>query len=182
MRPLFRRGPWQRLSLLDRWLLIELLGPLLFFVALFTLLLLTGGVMFELVRQMVDKNLPITIATQVLLFSTPRWLAFSVPMGTLMASLFVYTRLSTNSELTALRSLGVTTARMIAPAMVVAVLMTGLTFVLNDVVVPGSNRFAEVTLQRALGRSLATEKGRTSFIHASVRGPGALMTPLQNAG
>ena len=121
MRPLSRRGPWQRLSLLDRWLLIELLGPLLFFVALFTLLLLTGGVMFELVRQMVDKNLPITIATQVLLFSTPRWLAFSVPMGTLMASLFVYTRLSANSELTALRSLGVTTARMIAPAMVVAV-------------------------------------------------------------
>ena len=49
-----------RLDLLDRWLLKELLGPLLFFIALFTLLLLTGGVMFELVRQMVDKNLPIT--------------------------------------------------------------------------------------------------------------------------
>ncbi len=160
MNQLLRRGPWRRVSLLDRWLLIELLGPLLFFVALFTLLLLTGGVMFELVRQMVDKNLPITIAAQVLLFSMPRWLAFSVPMGTLMASLFVYTRLSANSELTALRSLGVTTARMIAPAMVVAVLMTGITFVLNDVVVPGSNRFAEVTLQRALGRSLATEKGQ----------------------
>ena len=50
-----------RLDLLDRWLLKELLGPLLFFIALFTLLLLTGGVMFELVRQMVDKNLPITL-------------------------------------------------------------------------------------------------------------------------
>ena len=160
MRLLLRGGPWQRFRLLDRWLFKELIGPLLFFVALFTLLLLTGGVMFELVRQMVDKNLPINIAVQVLLFSTPRWLAFSVPMGTLMASLFVYTRLSANSELTALRSLGVTTVRMIAPAMVVAVLMTGLTFVLNDVVVPGSNRFAEVTLQRALGRSLATEKGQ----------------------
>ena len=96
-----------RLDLLDRWLLKELLGPLLFFIALFTLLLLTGGVMFELVRQMVDKNLPITIAVQVLLFSIPRWLAFSVPIGTLMASLFVFTRLSANSELTALRSLGV---------------------------------------------------------------------------
>ena len=54
-----------RLDLLDRWLLKELLGPILFFIALFTLLLLTGGVMFELVRQMVDKNLPITIAVQV---------------------------------------------------------------------------------------------------------------------
>ena len=57
-----KRATWMRLDLLDRWLLNELLGPLLFFIALFTLLLLTGGVMFELVRQMVDKNLPITIA------------------------------------------------------------------------------------------------------------------------
>ena len=102
-----RRATWLRLSLLDRWLLKELLGPLLFFIALFTLLLLTGGVMFELIRKIVDKNLPVGIAAQVLILSTPRWLAFSVPIGTLMASLFVFTRLSSNSELTALRSLGV---------------------------------------------------------------------------
>ena len=141
-------------------MLTEVIGPLLFFIALFTLLLLTGGVMFELVRQMVDKNLPLAIAVQVLLFSMPRWLAFSVPMGTLMACLFVFTRLSANSELTALRSLGVTTVRMITAAMVLSIMMTGFTFLLNDVVVPRSNRFAEVTLQRALGRSLATEKGK----------------------
>ena len=154
------RSSWKRLPLLDRWMLKELLGPLVFFIALFTLLLLTGGVMFELVRQMVDKNLPIGIAIQVLLFSLPRWLAFSVPIGTLMASLFVFTRLSANSELTALRSLGVTTVRMISAALVLSMLMTVFTFVLNDVVVPRSQRFAEVTLQRALGRSLASENGR----------------------
>ena len=51
-----RRATWLRLSLLDRWLLKELLGPLLFFIVLFTLLLLTGGVMFELIRKIVDKN------------------------------------------------------------------------------------------------------------------------------
>ena len=82
-----KRATWMRLSLLDRWLVKELIGPLLFFIALFTLLLLTGGVMFELVRQMVDKNLPAGIALQVLLLSIPRWMAFSVPIGTLMASL-----------------------------------------------------------------------------------------------
>ena len=57
MNQLLRRGPWRRFSLLDRWLLIELLGPLLFFVALFTLLLLTGCVMFELVRRLVEIEL-----------------------------------------------------------------------------------------------------------------------------
>ena len=155
-----KRATWMRLDLLDRWLLKELLGPLLFFIALFTLLLLTGGVMFELVRQMVDKNLPITIAVQVLLFSIPRWLAFSVPIGTLMASLFVFTRLSANNELTAMRSLGITTKRMISAALALSMAMTLFTFVLNDVVVPRSQRFAEVSLKRALGRSLASETGR----------------------
>ena len=154
-----KRATWMRLDLLDRWLLKELLGPLLFFIALFTLLLLTGGVMFELVRQMVDKNLPITIAVQVLLFSIPRWLAFSVPIGTLMASLFVFTRLSANNELTALRSLGITTKRMISAGLALSMVMTLFTFVLNDVVVPRSERYAEVSLKKGLGKSIASEKG-----------------------
>lgn len=148
-----------RLPLLDRWLLKELLGPLLFFIVLFTLLLLTGGVMLELIRKIVDKNLPVGIAAQVLILSIPRWLAFSVPIGTLMASLFVFTRLSSNSELTALRSLGVTTIRMISAALALSLVMTVFSFVLNDVVVPRSERYAETSLRRALGSALASETG-----------------------
>ena len=67
-----RRATWMRLPLLDRWLLMEILGPLLFFIVLFTLLLLTGGVMLELIRKIVDKNLPVSIAAQVLILSIPR--------------------------------------------------------------------------------------------------------------
>ena len=155
-----RRATWLRLSLLDRWLLKELLGPLLFFIVLFTLLLLTGGVMFDLIRKIVDKNLPVGIALQVLILSLPRWLSFSVPIGTLMASLFVFTRLSSNSELTALRSLGVTTVRTISAALALSLVMTLFSFVLNDVVVPRSERYAEASLRRALGRSLASETGK----------------------
>ena len=148
-----------RLPLRDRWLLKELLGPLLFFIALFTLLLVTGGVMFELIRKIVDKNLPVGVAAQVLILSVPRWLAFSVPIGTLMASLFVFTRLSSNSELTALRSLGVTTVRTISAALALSLVMTVFSFVLNDVVVPRSERYAETSLRRALGSALASETG-----------------------
>ena len=154
-----RRATWMRLPLLDRWLLKELLGPLLFFIALFTLLLVTGGVMFELIRKIVDKNLPVGVAAQVLILSVPRWLAFSVPIGTLMASLFVFTRLSSNSELTALRSLGVTTVRTISAALALSLVMTVFSFVLNDVVVPRSERYAETSLRRALGSALASETG-----------------------
>jgi len=108
---------------------------------------------------MVDKNLPITIAVQVLLFSIPRWLAFSVPIGTLMASLFVFTRLSANNELTALRSLGITTKRMISAAIALSMAMTLFSFVLNDVVVPRSERYAEINLKRGLGQAIANKTG-----------------------
>ena len=149
----------QRIPLLDRWLIGELLGPLLFAIAAFTVVSLSVGVMFELVRQIVESGLPVAIAVQVLLLRLPSFLVISFAMATLMASLLAYSRLSANSELTALRSVGVTATRMIVPALVVALLMSGLTFVFNDVVVPRANRSAEITLRRALGKAIATEKG-----------------------
>ena len=149
----------RRIPLLDRWLLGELIGPLLFAVALFTVLSLSVGVLFELVRQIVESNLPVLIAIQVLLQRLPSFLVLSFPMATLLATLLAYGRLSSNSELTALRSVGVTATRMIIPALVLALVMSSLTFLFNDVLVPRSNRAAEVTLRRALGKAISTEKG-----------------------
>ena len=149
----------RRIPLLDRWLLGELIGPLLFAIAMFTVLAITVGALFELVRLISEKNLPVLIATQVLLERLPSFLVLSFPMATLFATLLAYGRLSSNSELTALRSVGVTSTRMIIPALVLAFLMTNLTFLFNDVLVPRSNRSAEVTLSNALGAAIASEKG-----------------------
>ena len=149
----------RRIPLLDRWLLGELIGPLLFAIAMFTVLAITVGALFELVRLISEKNLPVLIATQVLLERLPSFLVLSFPMATLFATLLAYGRLSSNSELTALRSVGVTSTRMIIPALVLALVMSSLTFMFNDVLVPRSNRSAEVTLSNALGAAIASEKG-----------------------
>ncbi|MFL0777797.1 MAG: LptF/LptG family permease, partial [Prochlorococcus sp.] len=114
---------WKRVPLLDRWLLGELLGPLLFAMAAFTVVSLSVGVMFELVRRMAEDNLPFLVAVQVLGLRLPRFLVISFPMAMLMASLLAYSRLSANSELTALRSVGITTKRMIAPAIALALIL-----------------------------------------------------------
>jgi lipopolysaccharide export system permease protein len=144
---------------MDRWLVGELVGPLLFAIAAFTVVSLSVGVMFELVRRVVESGLPMNVAVQVLGLRLPGFLVLSFPMATLMATLLAYSRLSGNSELTALRSVGLSTRRIIAPALAVSLLMTGLTFLFNDVIVPRTNTQAEVTLRRALGKAIATEKG-----------------------
>ena len=151
---------WTRLPLMDRWLAGELLGPLVFGVAAFTTVSLSVGVVFELVRRVAESGLPVVAAFQVLVLRLPSFLVLSFPMATLMATLLAYSRLSSTSELTALRSIGVATWRMVVPALVVAALMSGLTFVFNDVIVPRANLAASITFDRALGRALSSERGK----------------------
>ncbi len=117
------------------------------------------GVVFELVRKVAEAGLPPLVAMQVLGLRLPGFLVLSFPMATLMATLLAFSRLSSSSELTALRSIGVPTWRMVVPALVVAALMTLLTFVFNDVIVPSANLVAADTLDSALGRSVAAERG-----------------------
>ncbi|WP_414153535.1 LptF/LptG family permease [Prochlorococcus sp. MIT 1307] len=150
---------WRKLPLLDRWILAELLPPLYFAVAAFTVVSLSVGVMFDLVRKIVESGLPAQIAIQVLLLRLPSFLVISFPMAVLMATLLAYSRLSANSELKALRSIGVSTKRMIAPAIALALLMTGITFIFNDSIVPLANRNAEFILKSSLGKAIATEEG-----------------------
>jgi lipopolysaccharide export system permease protein len=118
---------------------------------------LSVGVVFELVRRVAESGLPLWAAAQVLLLNLPAFLVLAFPMATLMATLLAFSRLSGNSELTALRSVGVSTRRMVMPALALALVMSLLTFVFNDAIVPRANLAAATTLNRALGQAIATE-------------------------
>jgi lipopolysaccharide export system permease protein len=159
LRQRLLRHSWRRLPLLDRWLVAELVGPLLFGIAAFTAVSLSVGVVFELVRRVAESGLPLLAAVQVLVLRLPGFLVLSFPMATLMATLLAFSRLSGSSELTALRSVGVSTRRIVLPALGMALVMSMLTFVFNDVIVPRANLEATNSLERALGKSLTTEKG-----------------------
>ena len=79
-------------------------------------------------------------------------------MAVLLSTLLAYGKLSSNSELLALKSLGIKTSRIISPAIALSIFMTGLTFYFNDNLVPASNKLAETTLRAGIGSSLAQNK------------------------
>tara|TARA_B100000579_G_scaffold421263_1_gene421852 strand:- start:784 stop:2022 length:1239 start_codon:yes stop_codon:yes gene_type:complete len=150
---------WNKIPLIDRWLLGELITPLLFSIAAFTVVSLSIGVMFDLVRRIVEVGLPLGIALKVLFLKMPGFIVISFPMSMLMATLLAYSRLSENSEIKALRSIGISVPRTILPAIILAFFMTSLTFLFNNNIVPFSNRNAEITLNSSLGKVLRTEVG-----------------------
>ena len=126
------RKLFTKIPLVDRWLLSQLIPPMLFAIGAFTAVSLSVGIMFDLVRKIVEFGLPLQIALKVLILKLPGFLVLSFPMSMLLATLLAYGKLSSNSELLALKSLGYTNKRIIVPAVFLSLLMTYITFNFND--------------------------------------------------
>ena len=135
---------------MDRYIATELIPPFLFGVGAFSSVGVAIGTLFDLVRKITDAGLPIGIAVQVLMLKMPLFISYAFPMSTLLAAMMTFSRLSSDSELIALRGCGVSLYRIVAPAVVLSLVVTGMTFLFNELVVPAANRQATVTMENAL--------------------------------
>ena len=149
-----------KIPLVDRWLICQLLPPMFFAIGTFTAVSLSVGIMFDLIRKIVEFGLPLQIALKVLILKLPGFLVLSFPMSMLLATLLAYGKLSSNSELLALKSLGYTNKRIIVPVVFLSLLMTFITFNFNDSLVPISNRVAENIMRSSLGKAFSSEEGK----------------------
>lgn len=138
-------------SLLDRYIVAQLVPPFVFGLGVFTSLGLTIGVLFDVMRKLVAEEISWAIAGQILLLRLPEYLVLGLPMAMLLGSLAAYSSLSTFSEIIALRSVGVKPIRLMVPCIVAGLLVTGVTFCVNDWVVPDTSRRAATVLRTALG-------------------------------
>lgn len=152
--------PSSYFSIMDLYIFRELILPFLFGMGIFTSLGLSIGTVFELVRKVTESGLPLGIAVQILILKMPEFIVLAFPMSVLLATLMAYTRLSSDSELIALRSIGINTYRLIVPAIVFSLLIVTLTFLFNNFVAPAANYQATITLEKALDRAGPSFKER----------------------
>lgn len=148
--PRFSWGGLPGISVMDRYIAMELILPFLFGVGAFSSLGVSVGALFDLIRRVTESGLAASIAAQVFLLKFPEFVVYSFPMSTLLANLMAYSRLSSDSELTALKACGISLYRMLVPALVLCLAVTGLTFAFNELIVPGANYRATMILEKAL--------------------------------
>jgi lipopolysaccharide export system permease protein len=135
---------------MDRYIASQLFLPFLFGVGAFSSVGVAIGTLFDLVRKITEAGLPLEIAAQVLLLKVPEFVNYALPMSTLLAALMTYSRFSSDSEIIALRSCGISVYRLAIPAIILSLLVTGISFLFNELVVPAANYQAGLTLQTAL--------------------------------
>ncbi|MEL6581914.1 MAG: LptF/LptG family permease, partial [Cyanobacteria bacterium J06621_12] len=122
-----------------RYLIKQLSWFFLFSASLITALGVAIGTVSELAYKVSELELPIPIALLIFGCKIPEYAAYALPISILLTGLIIFGRLNSDRELTALFSFGISLNRLMLPALVFSLIITGITFLLNELIVPGAN-------------------------------------------
>src|SRR2546423_7602047 len=145
------------MRIIDRYLSRQLLVNLIFAILVLSFVLVIGNIFRKLLPLLVNHDLPVDYLIGFIAYVLPFSLIFTIPWGLLTAILLVFGRLSADNELTALRSNGVSIARICIPLAFIALGCTALCLWLNVEAAP-----------------TAQEKLRSTIFDLATRNPMAL--------
>ena len=144
------------MRILLRYITKEMAMPLLFGAAAFTSLFISGDLL-NLANLVVQTGAPLTGALKVFVLKLPQVIVWTLPMSVLIATLLALSKLSASSEIVAMKAGGMSFLRIIQPVLLVALLMSALSFITQEVVVPAANTKArQVLVEEIYGSTLPT--------------------------
>ncbi|HEV2359395.1 MAG TPA: LptF/LptG family permease [bacterium] len=122
------------MTLLDRLLVIEVGSSFGYALGLFSVLLVMNH-LFYLARLIIGQGIAIRVALVLMAYKIPYFIAFSAPMGVLLATVWGMGRLADHNELAALRVSGVSLRRIAVPIVAAGVVVAAGVLVFNEGVV-----------------------------------------------
>lgn len=106
---------------LERYIFREIFTPALLGLAIYTFVLLMNAI-FDVAELAIKKNLPTSAVVKILALSLPQLLVITIPMSVLLGILIGIGRLSSDSEVIALRACGMSYSRVLFPVLGLGIL------------------------------------------------------------
>lgn len=136
---------------LDKFILKSFIGPF-FAVLLVVSFILMMQFLWVYIDELVGKGLSITVILEFMLWGGATLLPLSLPLATLLASVMTLGQMAENFELIAIKSAGVSLARVMAPMTIASVIISiGAFFAANNLVPVAFNQI--YTLRDDIGRT-----------------------------
>ncbi len=134
------------MRLLQRYILWELTKVFLFLLSLLTILLVFVGVF----KEISESGLGPWQVLQILPFIVPSLLPFTIPATLLLAVCVVYGRVAGDQEITAAKAAGINVMSLLLPAFLLGTVMSLVSLVLTDQVIP----WAVANIQRTVTEAM----------------------------
>ncbi len=151
-----------KIFLLERYLFGQMMMPVLMGVSGGTLLL-TVGKLFNLAESLVEDQVPALDVLKLLVLDLPATLVLAMPIAGLFATMLTSVKLSSNSELTAMRAAGVPYRRIFVPILLVSLGMSLASFWVSNGVVPVSRQAIREIDQQAIVAQVQQEQNQDVF-------------------
>ncbi|OGB90173.1 hypothetical protein A2625_04240 [candidate division WOR-1 bacterium RIFCSPHIGHO2_01_FULL_53_15] len=137
------------MRILDRYVLKETLGP--FFVGVVGfILVLTVDLLFTMADLIINKGVPLLTVLKLLVYKLPSLLVLTFPVSTLFGTAMALGRFGKDNELTALRTSGVSITRIALPILALGLVVSLISFVTNERVVPHANRVSNNIIRQVI--------------------------------
>jgi len=133
------------MKILWKYIFKELFWPFLFGLGVITFVLLMDYIL-DVLDKIISKGLSIPVVLEVFALSLAWMLALSIPMAVLIAAIMGYGRMSSDSEIIAFKSCGVSLVNMIVPGLIMGFILTVFLVWFNDRVLPESNHRARMLM------------------------------------
>jgi LPS export ABC transporter permease LptG len=151
------------MKIFSRYVLKEMIGPTLLGFIFYTSIILMRQ-LFDMAGLIIKRSLSGAVVGKLLVFILPNIVVLTLPMSLLFGILIAVGRLSSDSEIVAMRALGISTRTIYRPVFLFSFLMFLLNFYLINFVMPESNR-QFVTLQAELTTSAAENIVKPRVFH-----------------
>lgn len=159
------------MSILQRYVLKELLGPLGLGMLVFTFVFLIGQI-FKLTDLLLNSGVPAGLATELILSLLPNIFSLTIPMAILLAILMGVGRLAADREILAIRASGVNLVRVFTPIIIGSGVIAGIMMWANQTFVPYLNlKSADLRTQIAFTVLSAIPPDRAFTLEGSGSGP-----------
>ncbi|MDQ1330135.1 MAG: lipopolysaccharide export system permease protein [Thermodesulfobacteriota bacterium] len=117
-------------SIVNRYLFKEMIPPFLINMVFFTFLFLMAKILF-ITNLVVNHNIGLSRVILMLFLFIPYFLVFVIPMSVMMAVLLTFLRLSSDNELTALKTGGVSLYGLLPPVIIFCLIGCVLTLTMS---------------------------------------------------
>ncbi len=122
----------------DRYIISELIPPFILGLILYTFVLLMNNIL-QLAELLITKGVHIKTILKILILLLPSVLAFTLPMAVLMGILAGLSRLSSDWEVMALKSLGISTLRFLSPLLFFSLIIFVISLYISAFLAPNAN-------------------------------------------
>jgi len=162
------------MRILRNYILLECVAPFLTALSALTCVFLLGYLV-KLANLVINKGVSLLMVGKVFALYVPVLLTYTLPLACLIGVILTFSRMSADNEIMAIRASGVLLRRLLTPLIAAGIVLSLITFILNDRVIPYAYHEQRATLKNigvsnptALlepGIFITAFEGQVLFIH-----------------